>query len=201
MDKSQNQWVYYHKPKAPHTSFCWTEFILMSNLALWRFKDSSTIYLSLSLLSAIAAVLICKTWLHATKRAMKITVHVRPWPWVMAFSNAATKLWNSLPIPLRDRSPEEVFKKNLKTYLFRTYVNDFFFFKHYEDTVALWTYFHFTNCYHFQHEGNFLCKYWQLVVCLETENILSQIYCLRSSRSKYSASTVDYLLVFFYIST
>ena len=101
--------------------------MLMSNLALWRFKDSSTIYLSLSLLSAIAAVLICKTWLHATKHAMKITVHVRPWPWVRAFSNAATKLWNSLPIPLRDCSPEEVFKKNSKTYLFRTYVNDFFF--------------------------------------------------------------------------
>ena len=125
MDKSQNQWVYYHKPKAPHTSFCWTEFMLMSNLALWRFKDNSTIYLFLSLLSAIAAVLICETWLHATKHTTKITV--RPWPWVMAFSNAATKLWNSLPILLRDRSPEEVFNKNLKTYLFRTYINDFFF--------------------------------------------------------------------------
>ena len=37
---------------------------------------------------------------------------------VKAFSNAAPKLWNSLPITLRQHNSKETLKKNLNTYLF-----------------------------------------------------------------------------------
>ena len=37
---------------------------------------------------------------------------------VREFANAAPKLWNSLPITLREHNSKETFKKNLKTYLF-----------------------------------------------------------------------------------
>ena len=37
---------------------------------------------------------------------------------VRAFSSAVPKLWNSLPISLREHNSKETFEKNLKTYLF-----------------------------------------------------------------------------------
>ena len=36
---------------------------------------------------------------------------------VRAFSNAAPKLWNSVPITLREHNSKETFEKNLKTFL------------------------------------------------------------------------------------
>ena len=36
---------------------------------------------------------------------------------IRAFSSAAPKLWNSLPITLREHNSKETFKKNMKTYL------------------------------------------------------------------------------------
>ena len=36
-----------------------------------------------------------------------------------AFSNAGPKLWNQLPLSIRELSSIDSFKKSLKTYLFR----------------------------------------------------------------------------------
>ena len=36
-----------------------------------------------------------------------------------AFSTAAPRLWNNLPLNIRKSASEDIFKKNLKTYLFK----------------------------------------------------------------------------------
>ena len=82
---------------------------------------------------------------------------------VRAFSNATPRLWNSLPITLRERNLKETFKNNPKTYLSSerkicsdsapvTFLFFLFFWKCNEHAVVVWTYLCSTSLHRHQQQ-------------------------------------------------